>query len=222
MVCCAIWRMYLRILTMSFMVGAREPLMSSKWSMNLGKVIVSHKTPSSSSKRMSAKSTKPVASMPASCKTLIDGASSRIEANSARETSESPSVSMRSRISAKRSRNAVPTISSVSMAETTRNTSQSTPMSIFITVRAAMTTKMRKPTYARPASARRATMSSEHSSRMAPRAKSVDMESKTLGKSRAPTSVPKVRCFMAMAKMYKRNIRKMNVNMTARKAAIIP
>mmetsp|Transcript_30985 Transcript_30985/g.65920 ORF Transcript_30985/g.65920 Transcript_30985/m.65920 type:complete len:261 (-) Transcript_30985:428-1210(-) len=151
----------------------------------------------------SVKSTIPATSTPTSCKDFTASGVVRICANSSFEISMSLSASRDIRICCNFPVTKFTIMSSFSVAETKLTTSQSTPMSMFMTVRFAKRIKTKRNHKQGTLSFWIAVESVERSSVKAPWINNVYIDLPTLGKYFFPMSVPAANCVNTIAKMYK-------------------
>mmetsp|Transcript_2492 Transcript_2492/g.6334 ORF Transcript_2492/g.6334 Transcript_2492/m.6334 type:complete len:208 (-) Transcript_2492:783-1406(-) len=186
-------RMYFRRLTTSLTVAAQDPRMSRMISMNLPKDS-GFGTPSSASpsKMRSAQSTRPATSTPTSWSAFVAAAFSRRRPNSALEIWQSPSTSSLRTMSSSFVLTRFTASSSFSTAATLLTTSQRTPMSMFMTVRAPRRMKIKKMSAIGTLSLTMSSIRTPTLSSKVPRRRSVYMECRIEEKYLVPTSRPAV------------------------------
>mmetsp|Transcript_41399 Transcript_41399/g.96690 ORF Transcript_41399/g.96690 Transcript_41399/m.96690 type:complete len:266 (+) Transcript_41399:1007-1804(+) len=165
---------------------------------------------------------RPTGSTPTVSNALRPSGLSNILRNSACDMSPSPSSSA-ARMISKSSRFTRSTRSSSrSLWPTMDTTSQSTPMSMFIRVMEAISTKTMNRPNATELSPLTSATSSAMSSINTPWISKVSIASGTVGKRASPMPSPTQICLKAMPKMYKTNRSRQMVKNTDRAAALMP
>mmetsp|Transcript_64219 Transcript_64219/g.206871 ORF Transcript_64219/g.206871 Transcript_64219/m.206871 type:complete len:279 (+) Transcript_64219:530-1366(+) len=188
-------------------------------SMNSGNEM----TPSNSSPKISsAMSTRPTGSTPTSCSTEQASALSRTAMSSCLLIWKSLLSSICSRIACIFRIVKPNSMSSRSTSATALTTSQSTPISMFITVSAARSTNTKKRTKQRVFSLPILVQMNSRLSRKTPKISKEYMDSVTLLKKSAPISDPFASCVKAIAKMYMMTTSRPMTKPTERMAESMP
>mmetsp|Transcript_28798 Transcript_28798/g.61194 ORF Transcript_28798/g.61194 Transcript_28798/m.61194 type:complete len:289 (-) Transcript_28798:580-1446(-) len=175
-----------------------------------------------SSKMKSTKSTTPTGSTPTSSKARAASGLARICMNSSLEICMSQFASSCSRICCSLPVTKVTTISSFSVLATALTTSQSTPISMFITVSAARRTKKPKSSKQTPLSLPISLQTAARLSSKVPYTRREYMDIPTLSKYLAPMMVSADNCVKAIAKTYMMMIKRHITKKTDRIADTIP